>query len=140
MLRAYDKATGKEVGAVYMPAPQSGSPMTYMLNGRQYIVVAISGGRLLGRVDGVPAAAIVAQPEIYAGSAGGLVDFRHIKKPARRRRYKSRRSRDESQASHPDGVGRSERYRFAYSSLSVAGCIHARSHHPRARLAPAKER
>ena len=26
MLRAYDKATGKEVGAVYMPAPQSGSP------------------------------------------------------------------------------------------------------------------
>jgi quinoprotein glucose dehydrogenase len=44
MLRAYDKATGKEVGAVYMPAPQSGSPMTYMLNGKQYIVVAISGG------------------------------------------------------------------------------------------------
>ncbi len=43
MLRAYDKATGKEVGAVYMPAPQSGSPMTYMLNGQQYIVVAISG-------------------------------------------------------------------------------------------------
>jgi quinoprotein glucose dehydrogenase len=43
MLRAYDKATGREVGAVYMPAPQSGSPMTYMVNGRQYIVVAISG-------------------------------------------------------------------------------------------------
>ena len=43
MLRAYDKATGKEVGAVYMPAPQSGSPMTYMLDGHQYIVVAISG-------------------------------------------------------------------------------------------------
>ena len=33
MLRAYDKATGKEVGAVYIPAPQTGSPMTYMLNG-----------------------------------------------------------------------------------------------------------
>jgi quinoprotein glucose dehydrogenase len=44
MLRAYDKATGKEVGAVFMPAPQTGSPMTYMLNGKQYIVVAISGG------------------------------------------------------------------------------------------------
>ncbi len=43
MLRAYDKATGQEVGAVYIPAPQSGSPMTYMLNGQQYIVVAISG-------------------------------------------------------------------------------------------------
>jgi quinoprotein glucose dehydrogenase len=43
MLRAYDKADGKEVGAVFMPAPQSGSPMTYMLNGEQYVVVAISG-------------------------------------------------------------------------------------------------
>jgi quinoprotein glucose dehydrogenase len=43
MLRAYDKGTGKEVGAVYMPAPQSGSPMTYMMNGEQYILVAISG-------------------------------------------------------------------------------------------------
>jgi quinoprotein glucose dehydrogenase len=43
MLRAYDKATGKDVGAVYMPAPQTGSPMTYMLNGRQYLVVPISG-------------------------------------------------------------------------------------------------
>ncbi|PZU08849.1 MAG: quinoprotein glucose dehydrogenase [Sphingomonas sp.] len=44
MLRAYDKATGVERGAVYMPAPQSGSPMTYRLKGRQYIVVAIGGG------------------------------------------------------------------------------------------------
>jgi quinoprotein glucose dehydrogenase len=48
MLRAYDKATGKEVGAVYMPAPQSGSPMTYMHKGRQYIVVAVSGGAYSG--------------------------------------------------------------------------------------------
>ena len=44
MLRAYDKATGEEKGAVYMPAPQTGSPMTYMLGGQQYIVVAIGGG------------------------------------------------------------------------------------------------
>ena len=43
MLRAYDKATGKDAGAVYMPAPQTGSPMTYMLNGKQYIAVAIGG-------------------------------------------------------------------------------------------------
>lgn len=43
MLRAYDKASGKDAGAVYMPAPQSGSPMTYMMNGQQYIVVAVSG-------------------------------------------------------------------------------------------------
>ncbi len=43
MLRAYDKATGKEVGAVPMPAGQTGTPMTYTLNGTQYIVVAIAG-------------------------------------------------------------------------------------------------
>ena len=42
-LRAYDKATGNDVGAVYMPAPQTGSPMTYMLDGTQYLTVAISG-------------------------------------------------------------------------------------------------
>ena len=48
MLRAYDKATGKEVGGVFMAAPQSGSPMTYMTNGKQYIVVAISGGPYSG--------------------------------------------------------------------------------------------
>ncbi|HEY2381245.1 MAG TPA: pyrroloquinoline quinone-dependent dehydrogenase [Terriglobia bacterium] len=43
MLRAYDKASGKDAGAVYMPTQQSGTPMTYMLNGKQYIVVAIGG-------------------------------------------------------------------------------------------------
>ena len=48
MLRAYDKATGREVGAVWMPAQQSGSPMTYMLDGKQYIVVAVSGGAYSG--------------------------------------------------------------------------------------------
>ena len=50
MLRAYDKATGKEVGAVYMTAPQTGSPMTYMLNGRQYIVIATSGATSSGEL------------------------------------------------------------------------------------------
>ena len=48
MLRAYDKATGAEVGAVYLPAPQSGSPMTYLVDGRQYIVVAVGGGNYTG--------------------------------------------------------------------------------------------
>jgi quinoprotein glucose dehydrogenase len=48
MLRAYDKKTGKEVGSVWMPAPQSGSPMTYSVGGKQYLVVAISGGAYSG--------------------------------------------------------------------------------------------
>ncbi len=50
MLRAYDKATGKEVGAVYMPAPQGGGPMTYMLNGTQYIIVAVGGAGYPGEL------------------------------------------------------------------------------------------
>jgi quinoprotein glucose dehydrogenase len=50
MLRAYDKATGADAGAVYMPAPQSGSPMTYSLNGTQYVVVAISSPTFPGEL------------------------------------------------------------------------------------------
>jgi quinoprotein glucose dehydrogenase len=50
MLRAYDKATGAEVGAVYMSAPQTGSPMTYMLNGQQYVVIATSGASSSGEL------------------------------------------------------------------------------------------
>ncbi len=49
-LRAYDKLTGKDAGAVYMPAQQTGGPMTYMLNGRQYIVVAIGSGDYSGEL------------------------------------------------------------------------------------------
>jgi quinoprotein glucose dehydrogenase len=41
-LRAYNKATGQDAGMVPMPAGETGSPMTYMLNGKQYIVVAVS--------------------------------------------------------------------------------------------------
>ena len=44
MLRAYHKATGQEVGAVFMPAPQTGVPMSYSFNGKQYIVLAVAGG------------------------------------------------------------------------------------------------
>ena len=50
MMRAYDKATGQEVGAVYLPAPESGSSMTYMAGGKQYIVIAVSGGNYSGEL------------------------------------------------------------------------------------------
>jgi quinoprotein glucose dehydrogenase len=48
MLRAYDKQTGQQVGALWLPAPQSGSPMTYTFDGKQYIIVAVSGGNYSG--------------------------------------------------------------------------------------------
>ena len=50
MLRAYDKDNGEEVGAVYMPSRQSGSPMTYRVDGVQYLVVAISGRGYAGEL------------------------------------------------------------------------------------------
>ncbi|WP_294391487.1 PQQ-binding-like beta-propeller repeat protein [uncultured Sphingomonas sp.] len=50
MLCAYDKATGEQKGAVYMPAGQTGAPMTYMLNGRQHIVIAVGGGNYSGEL------------------------------------------------------------------------------------------
>ena len=50
MLRAYDKATGRDAGAVFMPAPQGGTPMTYMLNGKQYIVVTVGGANYSGEI------------------------------------------------------------------------------------------
>lgn len=49
-LRAYDKASGEEVGALRLPAPQTGSPMTYQLDGVQYLVVAVSGSRHPGEL------------------------------------------------------------------------------------------
>ena len=48
MLRAYDKKTGQQVGAVLMPAIQSGTPMTYMVDGKQYLMVAVGGGNYSG--------------------------------------------------------------------------------------------
>jgi quinoprotein glucose dehydrogenase len=47
-LVAYDKKDGHELGSVVMPAAISGSPMTYSIDGRQYIIVAVSGGNYTG--------------------------------------------------------------------------------------------
>ncbi len=49
-LRAYDKATGVEVGTVALPVPATGSPMTYMLGDTQYLVVAIAAGGFAGEL------------------------------------------------------------------------------------------
>jgi quinoprotein glucose dehydrogenase len=49
LLRAYDKSTGEDIpGEVNMPAKQTGSPMSYMHNGKQYIVIAVSGQGFAG--------------------------------------------------------------------------------------------
>jgi len=50
MLRAYDKRTGRELAALQLPAPQSGSPMTYMVGDTQYLVIAVSGNAYPGEL------------------------------------------------------------------------------------------
>jgi len=39
--RSYDKATGEIVSELELPANQTGIPMTYSINGKQYIVLAV---------------------------------------------------------------------------------------------------
>jgi len=48
--------TGADVGALEMPDKQMGSPMTYMINGKQYIAGAVSG--VDGAIDRVRTAKI----------------------------------------------------------------------------------
>jgi len=45
MFRAHDKVTGEIVAEIELPANQTGLPMTYMHEGRQYIVVAVGARR-----------------------------------------------------------------------------------------------
>jgi quinoprotein glucose dehydrogenase len=40
VLRAFDKASGKVIAELELPATPSGTPMTYMQDGKQYIVLA----------------------------------------------------------------------------------------------------
>jgi quinoprotein glucose dehydrogenase len=68
MLRAYDKQTGKEVGAVWMPAPQSGSPMTYLADHKQYLIVAVSGGNYSGEYIAFSLPASESRPSTQAGA------------------------------------------------------------------------
>jgi quinoprotein glucose dehydrogenase len=46
-LVAYDKATGAVLGAVPLPGSPLGTPMTYAIDGRQYIALTLLGGQLV---------------------------------------------------------------------------------------------
>ncbi|MFK7862887.1 MAG: pyrroloquinoline quinone-dependent dehydrogenase [Pseudohongiellaceae bacterium] len=45
LLRAFDKATGEIVHEMDLPLPPTGTPMTYMANGKQYLAVAVGGAQ-----------------------------------------------------------------------------------------------
>jgi quinoprotein glucose dehydrogenase len=66
-VRAYDKMTGAQIGEVRVPAPVLGMPMTYSVNGRQYIVVGVSGGNYTGEYI----AFALPQSELPRATGGG---------------------------------------------------------------------
>lgn len=45
LLRAFDKANGNIVHEFELPLPPQGTPMTYMVNSKQYISIAVGGGQ-----------------------------------------------------------------------------------------------
>ena len=45
-LVAFDKATGDELASVDLPGGAIGTPMTYMVDGRQYIALTVGGGQI----------------------------------------------------------------------------------------------
>lgn len=45
LLLAYDKSSGNELGRIPLSSTPNGAPMTYLENGRQYLVVPVGGRR-----------------------------------------------------------------------------------------------
>jgi hypothetical protein len=48
MLRAYDKATGAVISEFELPGNLTSVPMSYMVDGQQYILVAVGLRRVAG--------------------------------------------------------------------------------------------
>ena len=48
--RTWTSTPSARISAVQLPAPQSGSPMTYMAGGQQFLVLAVSGGNYSGEL------------------------------------------------------------------------------------------
>ena len=62
LLHAYDKKTGENIAELTMPGTQTGIPMTYVYQNRQFIVLPVGGQ---------PAGQLVAFAIPVAAPAGG---------------------------------------------------------------------
>jgi quinoprotein glucose dehydrogenase len=61
LLRAYDAATGNELWKAELPVPAQATPMTYEVNGRQFVVIAAGGSGLWGTKQGDAVVAFAVQ-------------------------------------------------------------------------------
>jgi quinoprotein glucose dehydrogenase len=68
-LDAYDKKTGQLIAQIPMPGMQTGLPMTYVHQGRQFIVISVAGAN--GQGPQLVAYAIPAAPAAGAAGRGG---------------------------------------------------------------------
>ena len=70
LIRAFDKHTGKVVWQYHLPAAGFATPITYMVNGVQYVAIAAGGGRGL-RTSGNYIAFALPQTVAAAGGPSG---------------------------------------------------------------------
>ena len=57
-IRAFDIETGRELWKAELPAGARATPMTYVINGRQFVVIAAGGNEDWGKGDSIVAFAL----------------------------------------------------------------------------------
>jgi len=57
-IRAFDIETGRELWKAELPAGARATPMTYMVHGRQFVVIAAGGNEDWGKGDSIVAFAL----------------------------------------------------------------------------------
>jgi quinoprotein glucose dehydrogenase len=70
LLHAYDKKTGEDIAQIPMPGMQTGVPMTYVHQGRQFILVPVAATAATGSTAQLVAFALPA-PAAAGGGRGG---------------------------------------------------------------------
>ena len=71
LLHAYDKKTGEDIAQIPMPGMQTGVPMTYVHQGRQFILVPVAANAQAGTTAQLVAYALPAPGGAGGGGRGG---------------------------------------------------------------------
>ena len=64
-INAFDKANGELLGHIPLPDVAHSNPVTYMVGGKQFIVVAVGGGAFLAGIE-IPKELEETEPELAA--------------------------------------------------------------------------
>ena len=71
-INVFDKANGDLLGHVPLPDVAHSNPVTYMVGGKQYIVVAVGGGSFLSGLE-IPEELAESEPELAAAMRAGAM-------------------------------------------------------------------